>query len=312
MSSHGTTEYLARDSIDGRPDFVMCNECKRLYSVAAGADGRKSERTVSSAMEMAADCKHGITEAPSQERKEKSLEARLSKATKVTNLDYCFGVDGGDFYNDVESAADAGETHVYGATFMPYQINIDRIIEGVLEDHHEDASESDLIGLDAVVEAMEEFNRIQTSGSYEQDRSQYQEIEQVQTFAMIKPDATARGVEGDMVSYIEQHGFRVIEKRRTTLERDEAEWLYSEHAGREHFTGLVDYTISGEVILLRLEGNGSRTATDFRALMGPTDRTKAEPHTLRARYAVGYRENSIHGSDSEAAATRELRYFFED
>lgn len=130
------------------------------------------------------------------------------------------------------------------------------------------------------------------------------------TFGMIKPDATARGVEDAMISDIEAAGFVVEQRRRGTMTRDDAEWLYREHAGRDHFDGLVDYTISGEVVMLLLSHPEGDAQSRFRQLMGPTDRTKAPEGTLRNRYAVGYRENSVHGSDSSDAATAEIDHFF--
>ena len=130
------------------------------------------------------------------------------------------------------------------------------------------------------------------------------------TFAMIKPDATARGVEKAMIADMEAAGFRVVETRRTRLTDEQAGWLYREHAARDHFQGLVAYTVSDDVVLLVLERDGTEAALEFRSLMGPTDSTKAASHTLRARYAVGYRENSIHGSDGPDAASQEIPYFF--
>ncbi len=132
------------------------------------------------------------------------------------------------------------------------------------------------------------------------------------TFAMIKPDATARGVERAMIADIEAAGFVVERNVPVRLTRTQAEWLYREHAGRDHFQGLVDYTVSGEVVLMLLRHEGGDAAPRFRKLMGPTDRTTAPEGTLRARYAVGYRENSIHGSDSDEAAANEIAYFFGD
>lgn len=130
------------------------------------------------------------------------------------------------------------------------------------------------------------------------------------TFAMIKPDATARNLQDDMIKYIQSQGFAVIRQYETTLTRDQAEWLYREHAQKDWFEAQIAYVTSGPVVCLYLERSGIDAAVDFRLLMGPTDHTKAEPHTLRAKYAVGYRENSIHGSDSEASALMELEYFF--
>jgi nucleoside-diphosphate kinase len=127
---------------------------------------------------------------------------------------------------------------------------------------------------------------------------------------MIKPDATARGVQDDMIRDIEAAGFSVDRRRTCVLSREQAEWLYRDHAGKEHFPALVDYTISGEVVVLLLSREDGDAPAAFRRLMGPTDRTKAGPDTLRARYAVGYRENSVHGSDSPDAADAEIGYFW--
>jgi len=132
----------------------------------------------------------------------------------------------------------------------------------------------------------------------------------MKTFGMIKPDATGRGVQNDMIADIEAAGFVVDENVQRKLTRDEAEWLYREHAARDHFAALVDYTVSGEVVLLRLSHEEGDAPRRFRDLMGPTDRTKAPEGTLRARYAIGYRENSVHGSDSPEAAAAELGHFF--
>ncbi|MFZ3481804.1 nucleoside-diphosphate kinase [Sphingomonas sp. 3-13AW] len=127
---------------------------------------------------------------------------------------------------------------------------------------------------------------------------------------MIKPDATARGVQDDMVTDIEVAGFVVERRIQRSLSRDEAEWLYREHADRDHFRGLVDYTISGEVVMLLLTHPQGDAPRRFRELMGPTDHSQAPAGTLRARYAVGYRENSVHGSDSPEAAAAEISRFF--
>lgn len=130
------------------------------------------------------------------------------------------------------------------------------------------------------------------------------------TFGMIKPDATQRGIQANMIRDIEAAGFTVEQQVQRRMTREEAEWLYREHAGRDHFQGLVDYTVSGDVVMLLLSHASGDAARRFRTLMGPTDRTRAPRETLRHRYAVGYRENSVHGSDSPEAATAELAYFF--
>lgn len=130
-----------------------------------------------------------------------------------------------------------------------------------------------------------------------------------QTFAMIKPDATARGIHLEMMEYIEECGFHIIAAQQRFLNKIEAEWLYREHSAKAHFNDLVHFTLSGDVVLLIVEHESNDAVSAFRALMGPTDRTQADARTLRARYAIGLRENSIHGSDSAHSAKQELNYF---
>lgn len=246
-----------------------------------------------------------------QDAETKEREDKRVAAAEETVLDGpCFSPCGHDFYHDVESARDAGLTVVLGAKFRPFSIDEANLVETIIDDHHEDASEHDLNGLGALYEAVGVFNSEQTSGSYDMDDEVRQTIRQDQTFAMIKPDATGRGVEGAMIADIEAAGFTILKRKDRTLSLEDAQWLYREHEKRDHFPDLVAYTVSGPVVLLKLRADSDNAAADFRALMGPTDRTKAEPHTLRARYAVGYRENSIHGSDSPAAAIAEMCHFF--
>lgn len=243
------------------------------------------------------------------ERRRDAEKKRAAKATRTTGLEACFSLDGERFYNDPQEAAEAGEPAVYGATFVRFAIDPHSLVESILNDHHDDAEEGDLEDLDQLYNAIEQFNKAQTKGTYHMDDKIIQELTQDRTFAMIKPDATARGVEDAMVADIEAAGFRVLERVRRRLTDEEARWLYREHAERSHYDDLVAYTVSGDVVLLLLEGDQDNVPAAFRSLMGPTDRTKAEAHTLRARYAVGYRENSIHGSDSPGAAIDEIRYF---
>lgn len=129
------------------------------------------------------------------------------------------------------------------------------------------------------------------------------------TFAMIKPCAVARGVASQMIADIEAAGFSVDRRQDLTLTREQAEWLYREHAERSHFPDLVDFTISGPVVLMQLSGPSDTVPADFRALMGPTNIAEAGPDTLRGKYAEDFRRNSIHGSDGDESASEELEYF---
>lgn len=304
-------EFVRRGDPDGLTEFLACGTCGHLYSPRIYATSH--EKGVEQARLAAIGCIACRQEERSpEEEEEKRQEYRRRKiaaAKEVKDLDYCFSDDGDGFYMSIADAADAGETGVFGAEFKPYQINLGNVIDNVIDDHHDDASVDELAGVDELVAAIENFNKNQKMGSYEMNDKEWQRIPQRQTFGMIKPDATARGVEDQMMEDITNAGFRIVETRRRVLSRGDAEWLYQEHRGKDHFSGLVDYTISGEVVMMLIEGDDDNVPAAFRSLMGPTDRTKAEAHTLRARYAVGYRENSIHGSDSPRAAIDEIIYF---
>lgn len=94
-----------------------------------------------------------------------------SQEVPVSNIEECFGFDSGDFYRSPEDAADAGEDWVYASTFRHFTIDGERLEESILDDHHEDASHTDLVGYDALMNAVDAFNKAQTSGSYDEDRS---------------------------------------------------------------------------------------------------------------------------------------------
>lgn len=304
-------ELIWKGDPNGIVQYVECPSCRHLYHTQIYA--AKEELRLAQARKNAAQCSICAEKRKSPLEAEIDADAyvarRIERARKVTDLEECFSDSGDAYYRSVEEAAEAGETGVFGSEFKPYRVDFGSLLESVIEDHHEDASIDDLVGVDELGIAVDAFNSKQRMGSYEMDDKVWQKIEHKRTFAMIKPDATQRGVEEDMIADMVSAGFTVIQREKRTLTRSEAEWLYGEHKNKEHFGGLVDYTISGEVVLLLLEGSGDNVPLDFRALMGPTDRTKAEPNTLRAKYAIGYRENSIHGSDSPGAATDEIIYF---
>lgn len=128
------------------------------------------------------------------------------------------------------------------------------------------------------------------------------------TFALIKPDATARPIVGAIVAMAEGAGLRVVAARMARPDRAQVESLYAEHAGRHYFADQVEYMLSGPVLALVLEGEGAVAA--WRAVMGPTDREQAPEGTVRRRFAESFRRNSVHGSDSAEAAARETAIFF--
>lgn len=128
------------------------------------------------------------------------------------------------------------------------------------------------------------------------------------TFAMIKPDAVERGIDYVILRQLEAAGMRIRGMRIHWLRREEAEYLYAEHVSRDHFRDLIDFTVSGPVVLLCLEGEGA--VAKLRKLIGHSDPARAEEGTIRARHAQTQRRNCIHASDGPDAAQRELLYFF--
>lgn len=128
------------------------------------------------------------------------------------------------------------------------------------------------------------------------------------TFSIIKPDAVAKNVIGKIVSRFESNGLKVVASRMTHLSRQEAEGFYAVHRERPFFKDLVDFMISGPVVLQVLEGEDAIAKN--RELMGATDPKKAEPGTIRADFAESIDANAVHGSDAPETAAQEIAYFF--
>ena len=128
------------------------------------------------------------------------------------------------------------------------------------------------------------------------------------TFSIIKPDATARNLTGAVNAMIEQSGLRIIAQKRVRITREQAETFYAVHRGRPFFGELVDFMISGPVVVQVLEGENA--IANYRDLMGATDPAKAAPDTIRKMYAKSIGENSVHGSDAPATAVQEIGQFF--
>ena len=128
------------------------------------------------------------------------------------------------------------------------------------------------------------------------------------TLSIIKPDAVAKNVIGQIYARFEGAGLKVIAAKMVHLSRGEAEQFYAVHKERPFFKDLVDFMISGPVMIQALEGENAILKN--RELMGATDPKKAEAGTIRADFAVSIDENAVHGSDSEASAAREISYFF--
>jgi nucleoside-diphosphate kinase len=128
------------------------------------------------------------------------------------------------------------------------------------------------------------------------------------TFSILKPDATARNLTGAINAMIEKAGLRIIAQRRVRISRSEAEAFYAVHRQRPFFGELVDFMISGPVVVQVLEGENAITA--YRDLMGATDPAKAADGTIRKTFAKSISENSVHGSDSPDTAQKEIAQFF--
>ncbi len=128
------------------------------------------------------------------------------------------------------------------------------------------------------------------------------------TLGLIKPDAVAAGLVGRILSDIEAAGFRIVALRMLRLSRSQAEAFYAVHRERPFFSSLVELMTSGPIVAFVLERENAVEA--YRQLMGATDPAKAEPHTLRARYAQNIERNAVHGSDSITSAQREIAFFF--
>jgi nucleoside-diphosphate kinase len=128
------------------------------------------------------------------------------------------------------------------------------------------------------------------------------------TFSIIKPDATARNLTGAINAMIEQAGLRIIGQRRVRISRAQAEKFYGVHRQRPFFGELVDFMISGPVVVQVLEGENAIAA--YRDLMGATDPAKAAEGTIRKAHAKSIGENSVHGSDAADTAQKEIAQFF--
>jgi nucleoside-diphosphate kinase len=128
------------------------------------------------------------------------------------------------------------------------------------------------------------------------------------TLSIIKPDAVAKNVIGQIYSRFEQAGLKIIAARMALLSREDAEGFYAVHKSRPFFKDLVDFMTSGPVIIQVLEGDNA--VQKNRDLMGATDPKKAEKGTIRADFADSIDANAVHGSDSAQNAATEIAYFF--
>src|ERR1700749_4769896 len=128
------------------------------------------------------------------------------------------------------------------------------------------------------------------------------------TFSIIKPDATERNLTGAINAMIEQAGLRIVAQKRVRITREQAQTFYAVHRERPFFGELVDFMISGPVVVQVLEGEGA--IAKYREVMGATNPAQAADGTIRTLYAKSIGENSVHGSDAPDTAALEISQFF--
>lgn len=129
-----------------------------------------------------------------------------------------------------------------------------------------------------------------------------------QTLSIIKPDAVKKNVVGKIISRFEEAGLRVAAIKRLQLDRQQAGKFYAVHKERPFFSDLMDFMVSGPIVVLVLEGDDA--VAKNRELMGATDPKKAAPGTIRADFAESIDANAVHGSDSVENALIEIAFFF--
>jgi len=130
------------------------------------------------------------------------------------------------------------------------------------------------------------------------------------TLSIIKPDAVAKNVIGEIIARFEQAGLTIVAAKMLHLSQEKAEGFYAEHKERPFFPALVEFMTSGPVVVQVLEGEGAILKN--RDLMGATNPQEAEPGTIRSDFAQSIDANAVHGSDSAESAAREIAYFFEN
>lgn len=130
------------------------------------------------------------------------------------------------------------------------------------------------------------------------------------TLSIIKPDAVAKNVIGEIYSRFEKAGLKIVAARMMHLSQEQAEGFYAIHKERPFFNDLVSFMTSGPVIVQVLEGENA--IAQHRAVMGATNPKEAEPGTIRADFAQSIDENAVHGSDGPDTAKTEIAFFFKD
>ena len=130
------------------------------------------------------------------------------------------------------------------------------------------------------------------------------------TFSIIKPDATKRNLTGKIIDRFESNGLRIIASKRIHMTREQAGGFYAVHKERPFYNDLVDFMISGPVVVQVLEGENAIAKN--REIMGATNPAEADEGTIRKDFAESIDANSVHGSDAPETAAEEIKFFFRD
>ncbi|MDA8726063.1 nucleoside-diphosphate kinase [Alphaproteobacteria bacterium] len=130
------------------------------------------------------------------------------------------------------------------------------------------------------------------------------------TFSIIKPDATKRNLTGKIIDRFESNGLRIVASKRIHMTREQAGEFYGVHKERPFYNDLVDFMISGPVVVQVLEGENAIAKN--REIMGVTNPAEADEGTIRKDFAESIDANSVHGSDAPETAAEEIKFFFSD
>ena len=128
------------------------------------------------------------------------------------------------------------------------------------------------------------------------------------TFSIIKPDATKRNITGSINELIEKNGLRIIAQKRIKMTNDQAQQFYDTHNDKPFFSDLVEYMTSEPVVVQVLSSDNA--VKKYREVMGATNPENALDGTIRKLFALNVQENSVHGSDSDENAEKEIKFFF--
>lgn len=130
------------------------------------------------------------------------------------------------------------------------------------------------------------------------------------TFSIIKPDATKRNITGKVNAKIEEAGLRIVAQKRVHLSKEQAGGFYAVHSERPFYNDLVNFMMSGPVVVQVLEGENA--IARYREVMGATNPADADAGTIRAEFAESIDANTVHGSDAPETAAEEIKFFFTD